>query len=364
MSTLDSSRRASRVAVLVFDECSLFETSVPLSVFGVDRTDTGAPGFTTRPVSLDAAPLNTTTGLQLTSVENLRWAETAGVVIVPTWRDTSEVPAEPVLAMLRKAHKEGALVVGLCLGAFVLAAAGILDGRRAATHWRHADKLSAMYPDVDVDSAVLYVDEGQVITSAGTAAGLDACLHIVRREYSADSAAAIARRMVVSPHRSGGQAQFIETPVPKASARNELSEVLAWALDNLDQRLDVEALSRKAHMSRRNFDRRFRELNGSAPLEWLLHQRVIRAQQLLEHTDLPIDHVANKVGFSSGVSLRPHFRRTVGVSPQQYRSAFRAASSEPDEGSIPTQRTVMPAHQTRLTDREKPIRPRVTVQDP
>src|ERR1700712_4477926 len=232
-------RQPDRVAVLVFDRCALFETSVPLSVFGVDRTDTGAPAFETRAVACESAPLTTTTGIEIGATEDLAWAETAGVLVVPTWRDPDELPPGPVLDALRKAHDEGALLIGLCLGAFVLAAAGLLDGRGAATHWCHAEKLAAMYPSVSVDPTVLYVDEGRVITSAGTAAGLDACLHVVRREYGAEAATAIARRMVVSPHRSGGQAQFIERPVAPNQTESEFSDVLRWALENLSTDLDV-----------------------------------------------------------------------------------------------------------------------------
>jgi transcriptional regulator GlxA family with amidase domain len=315
-------RRANRVAVLLFDGCPLFETSVPLSVFGVDRSDTGAPVFDIRAVAGEPGPVVTTAGVVLTAPHGLAAVDRAGIVIVPTWRDPAEQPPAAVLAALRRAHREGALILGLCLGAFVLAAAGLLDGRRAATHWRYAERLAAAHPAVEVDPAVLYVDDGQVITSAGTAAGLDACLHVVRREYGAAAAAAIARRMVVSPHRSGGQAQFRENPLP-TQAGAELSDVLAWALDNLDAGLDVQSLSNRAHLSRRTFDRRFREVVGTSPLDWLLHQRVLEAQRLLEGSDLTVDTVASRVGFSNAVAMRPHFRRIVGVSPQSYRQSFR-----------------------------------------
>jgi transcriptional regulator GlxA family with amidase domain len=310
------------VAVLLFNGCPLFETSVPLSVFGVDRSDTGAPVFDTRAVAAEPGPVLTTAGITLAAPRGLAAVDAAGIVIVPTWRDPAERPPAAVLSALRRAHREGAVIIGLCLGAFVLAAAGLLDGHRAATHWRYAERLAADYPAIEVDPTVLYVDAGQVITSAGTAAGLDACLHVVRREYGAAAAAAIARRMVVSPHRSGGQAQFIDNPLPRQTGA-ELTDVLAWAIDNLDASLDVQALSNRAHLSRRTFDRRFREVTGTSPLDWLLHQRVLEAQRLLEGSDLTVDTVASRVGFSNAVAMRPHFRRIVGVSPQSYRQTFR-----------------------------------------
>ncbi len=313
------------VAVLMFDRAPLFEMSVPLSVFGVDRSDTGAPRFRLLAVAGESGPLRTTGGVEISAPHRLRSVARADVVVVPTWRDPGVHPPDPVLAALRRAHARGALVVGLCLGAFVLAAAGLLDGRRAATHWRYADLLAERYPHVSVDATVLYVDDGDVVTSAGTAAGLDACLHVVRREFGAQAAAAIARRMVVPPHRRGGQAQYVERPVPADAERDRFADVLAYAEANLDRDLDVDALAARALMSRRTFDRRFRETTGSSALQWLLAQRVLRAQQLLETTDLPVDDVARRCGFASAVALRPHFRRAVGVAPRDYRATFSAS---------------------------------------
>lgn len=315
------------VAVVLFDRAPLFETSVPLGVFGVDRTDTGAPAFRVLAVAGEPGPLRSTAGVELTAPHTLRALARADIVVVPTWRDPAGDPPEPVLAALRRAHARGALVVGLCLGAFVLAAAGLLDGRRVATHWRWADLLAQRYPQVEVDPDVLYVDDGDVVTSAGTAAGLDACLHVVRREFGADAAAAIARRMVVPPHRTGGQAQYVEHPVPADVEGDRFAEVLAYAAAHLDEDLDVDELAARALTSRRTFDRRFREATGSSPLQWLLAQRVLRAQELLETTDLPVDEVARRCGFASAVALRPHFRRAVGVAPREYRAAFGRASA-------------------------------------
>jgi transcriptional regulator GlxA family with amidase domain len=313
----------------MFDRCPLFEISVPLSVFGVDRRSTGAPAYEVLAIAADEGQLLSTGGVRVASNYGLGDLTGAGVVIVPTWRDPAERPPEPVLESLRLAHQEGALVVGLCLGAFVLAAAGLLDGRRAATHWMHAAGLAASYPEVTVDADVLYVDDGSVITSAGTAAGLDACLHIVRRQFGSAAATAIARRMVVPPHRSGGQAQYIQRAVSDPDGSSDLAGALLWAVAHLHEPLDVGTLARRAHLSRRTLDRRFRDELGTSPLAWVLHQRVLEAQRLLESTDLTVDAVAGRAGFSSGMALRPHFRRVVGVSPQDYRRTFRRAVRTP-----------------------------------
>jgi transcriptional regulator GlxA family with amidase domain len=319
--------RFTRVAVLVFQGAPLFETSVPLSVFGVDRSSTGAPVFECWALAADDPPLTSTTGLQVTPGRGLPSLDEADVVVVPTWRDPDSRPSAEVVVALQRAHARGATVVGLCLGAFVLAAAGLLDGRRAATHWLYAARLAELHPSVDVDPAVLFVDEGNVLTSAGTAAGIDACLHLVRTSYGASAATAIARRMVVAPQRTGGQAQFIEQPIPEDTGTGSLSDVLEWAARHLDTEVTVDDLAGRAHMSRRSFDRRFREVTGTSPLRWLLHQRVLAAQRLLEDTDLPVDDVAAAVGMGLGVTLRPHFRRLVGVSPQAYRATFGPRSS-------------------------------------
>jgi transcriptional regulator GlxA family with amidase domain len=311
------------VAVLVFDRAPLFEMSVPLSVFSPDVPAGAGHRFELRSVAAEPGPLRTTGGLQVRAPYGLDALDTAGIVVVPAWRDPAERPGEPVLGALRAAHASGAVVVGLCLGAFVLAAAGLLDGKRAVTHWAYTATLAARYPDVTVDAAALFIDEGDVLTSAGAAAGIDACLHLVRRTIGAAAAAAIARRMVVPPQRSGAQAQYLDQPVPER-VDDHLFEVLTHALEHLDSDLDVDSMAARAHMSRRAFDRKFRAVVGDSPMRWLLHQRVLHAQRLLEATDLSVDSIARQVGLGAGVSLRPHFRRQVGVSPQRYREAFRA----------------------------------------
>ncbi|KAB8180836.1 helix-turn-helix domain-containing protein [Microbispora catharanthi] len=316
------------IAVLMFDQAPLFETSVPISVFGADRSDMGVPRFDLRAVGGDPGPLTTTGGIRLTAPYGLDALADAATVVVPSWRGPAQRPPEPALAALRDAHADGATVVGLCRGAFVLAAAGLLNGRRAATHWLYAPALAAAYPDVQVDASVLFVDDGDLITSAGTAAGIDACLHLVRRRFGAQVANTIARRMVVPPQRSGGQAQYIEHPLPDPDTNDPLGEILSHAIHHLDDPdLDVDSLAGHALMSRRSFDRRFRELTGTSPLQWLLTQRIMRAQRLLETTDLSVDAIARNVGFTNGIALRPHFRRILGVAPQTYRDTFHARTA-------------------------------------
>ena len=311
------------IAVLAFDGISPFHLAVPCAVFGEDRSADGLPRFRFRVCAMERGPLRTTAGFTLAAPHRLRDLERASTVIVPTWRDPEERPPEPLLNALRRADARGARLVGLCLGTFVLAAAGVLDGRRATTHWRWADRLAQLYPAVRVDPGVLYVDEGRVLTSAGTAAGLDCCLHLLRRDHGAEVAAAVARRLVVPPHRQGGQAQYIEQPLPAVAERHPLSEVLAWATRNLHRPLGLDELARRAHMSRRTFTRRFRAAEGTTPAQWVTHQRLALAQRLLETSDRPIEWVAQRAGFGTALSMRKNFIAAFRVSPRQYRQEFR-----------------------------------------
>lgn len=329
MGAVEVTRAMSTISVLMFDQADLFETSVPISVFGLDRTVSGAPKFDLRPVAAEGGPVVMTGGVRLDAPGGLDSLDEAGIIIVPSWRDPAERPPRHVLDAVTHAHHDGALIVSLCMGAFVLAATGLLDGRRSATNWFHAARLQEMYPRVQVDSSALFVDHGDVVASAGCTAGIDACLHVVRRVWGAQAALAIARRMVVPPLRAGGQAQFIDQPLPPAVGSDALAETMAFALGHLDTTLDADILSRRANMSRRSFDRRFREATGTSVTQWLLHQRVLRAQRLLENTDLSIDEVARAAGIPTAITLRPHFRRVVGVSPQRYREAFRLTETAP-----------------------------------
>ncbi|MBG6104348.1 transcriptional regulator GlxA family with amidase domain [Micromonospora vinacea] len=248
----------------------------------------------------------------------------AGTVIVPSVEDVDADLPPNLLDAVRAAHRAGARMVSLCTGAFVLAAAGVLDGLRATTHWAHTEALAARHPLVRVDPDVLYVDNGTVLASAGKAAALDLCLHLIRRDHGSTVANAVARRLVVPPHRAGGQAQYLTTPVP-ARDDHPLATVFPWALARLDRPLTVEDLARQANMSSRNLARHFRSATGTTPLLWLSTQRVRRAQELLEQTDDSIDAIAEAAGMGTAATLRRHFHRTVGVPPDAYRRTFRSA---------------------------------------
>ncbi|GAB3238831.1 helix-turn-helix domain-containing protein [Glycomyces halotolerans] len=314
------SERFERVTVVLFDGGAMFEAAVPISVFGARRRTW--PRFDLR-VAAETDTVSTTAGVTLTAPHGLEAVGDAEVVIVPTYpEDLDREPSGKVLDALRAAHEAGAVVVGLCLGAFVLAAAGLLDGRRATTHWHRAPLLAERFPAVRVLEHELYVDEGDVLTSAGSAAGIDLCLHLIRRSFGADAAADLARAMVVPPHRSGGQAQYIDRPVPAVDRADPLAEALDWALANLDRPLSVDDLAARAAMSRRSFDRHFKAATGTTPTQWLLHHRLAHAQRLLETTDLPVEQVARRSGFASAVALRPHFRDRFHTSPSGYRAAF------------------------------------------
>ncbi|MEV4348148.1 helix-turn-helix domain-containing protein [Actinoplanes sp. NPDC049596] len=318
-------RDPATIGVLIGDGATILEVAVAPRVFEIDHGPRGGPTFELVTAGEHPGPLTTTGGITLTAPHPLAALDRAGTVIIPGWRRPGGPPvAEPVLAALRRAYDEGATVVGLCLGAFVLAEAGLLDGRRATTHWVCLPEFAERFPKVEVVPDALFVDEGAVVTSAGSAAGLDACLHLLRREYGPAVANATARALVVAPQRAGGQAQFVERPVPAMAGADPVTTAMRYALEHLeDTALDIDRLAAAARLSRRSFDRRFRETAGCSPLQWLLHQRVLRAQQILSTTDLPMNAVARASGFTDGVTLRPHFRRLVGVPPQTYRAGFR-----------------------------------------
>ncbi|MBO2464614.1 helix-turn-helix domain-containing protein [Actinomadura violacea] len=301
------------VALAVTDGMLHFELSLAHEIFdaapGYDLTVCG-PG----PVRVGRFLLEPDHGL-----DRLR---DAGTVIVPGW-DVDIDPPDDLVDAVRAAYEAGARVASLCTGAFVLAAAGLLDGERATTHWIHADALADRHPLVNVDPDVLYVDNGRVLTSAGKAAAVDLCLHLVRLDHGSAVANAVARRLVVAPHRDGGQAQFVTAPVP-APSDHPIAGLLRWAVERLDRPLTVDDLARQARMSPRNLGRHFRSVTGTTPLQWLLSQRIRHAQELLETTDDGIDAIAAATGMGTATTLRRHFNRTVGVPPDTYRRTFRA----------------------------------------
>lgn len=309
------------VAVVAFDQISPFHLSVPCVVFG--DAHPGAPRFDLRVCAADAGPLRTTAGFRVQVDHGLDALERAQIVIVPSWRDTTERAPQALLDALTAAHAAGAQLVGLCLGAFVLADAGLLDGRRATTHWAAAPAFAQRFPNVVLDADVLYVEDGGLLTSAGTAAGIDCCLHLLRRRYGGEVANRVARRLVTPPHRQGGQAQFIEQALPAHPRDSRLADLLDWVRARLDQPHSLDSLAERALMSRRSFTRHFCQVTGATVGDWLLGERLALCQRLLETTDQPVERIAALAGFGSAVSLRQHFGRAFGVSPSAWRQTFR-----------------------------------------
>jgi transcriptional regulator GlxA family with amidase domain len=317
------------VALAVTEGNPLFGLAIPCAVFGTDRRDLADPWYDFRV----CAPPGTSVGgwFRADTPHGLDDLVTADTVLVPACDGIPDPPPADLVDAVRAAHEAGARVASVCTGAFVLAAGGLLDGRRATTHWLYADRLARTYPQVRVDPAVLYVDEGDILTSAGQAAGIDLCLHMVRADHGAAVANALARRLVVAPHRPGGQAQFTDNPVP-ADGGQGLGELLAWALDHLDQPLSVVDLARQATMSPRNLSRHFLASTGTTPLRWLLSQRTHRAQELLERTEDSVDQIAERVGMGSAATLRRHFNRALGVPPDTYRRTFHQQRGDTGAG--------------------------------
>ncbi len=310
------------VAVLVMDNVAPFELGVLCEVFGVDRSDQGLPTYDFAVCSPGARPVGTTAGFTVRPDHDLDRLDAADLVGVPAMGIDVQVPDE-VVAALRRAADRGAWVVSVCSGIFVLQAAGLLDGRRCTTHWMYSDELALRCPTASVDPDVLYVQDGRLVTSAGTAAGIDACLHIVRQEHGARIANGVARRMVVPPHRDGGQRQYVEAPLPPPRVGETLVPLLDWVVEHLDEMHTVESLSARAHMAPRTFARRFRAETGTTPYSWLIAQRLLLAERLLEETDEPVDLVAERAGFGTAPVLRHHFGQHRHTTPQAFRRAFR-----------------------------------------
>ncbi|MFD7260389.1 helix-turn-helix domain-containing protein [Streptomyces sp. NPDC059874] len=311
------------VALAVTDGMLHFELSLACEVFGYDLSGVADPWYSLAVCGPGAVRLGR---FRMEPDSGLDRLPHADLVIVPGWADVDVDPPAELVDAVRAAHEAGARVASLCTGAFILAAAGLLDGRRATTHWAHTQALADRYPGVEVDPDVLYVDSGSVLTSAGKAAAMDLCLHLVRLDHGSAIANALARRLVVPPHRAGGQAQFVPAPVP-AQDDHPLADLLPWAIERLDRALTVEDLARRANMSSRHLGRHFRSVTGTTPLQWLLTQRIRRAQELLETTGDSVDTIAEATGMGTAASLRRHFNRTIGVPPDAYRRTFRSSRS-------------------------------------
>lgn len=329
-----------RVVALCFDGVVAFDLAVPAQVFSIAAhptltTPEGGEGrmraqarYSFATCSIGGATVKTTTGFAVRPDSDLSALKTADTVVLPAYFDVFSSPPTEAIEALRAAARRGARVISVCTGAFALAHAGLLDGRRATTHWAFADELAARFPTIDVDPAALYVDEGAVMTSAGLSAGIDLCLHVVRKDCGAAVGERVARHMVAAPHREGGQAQFIERPAPgPEQAPSSLEPTRLWALGHLAEPLDVASMAAHAGVSPRTFARRFREEANTTPLQWLLGQRVLEARRLLEETDLPIDAIAWRAGFGTAASLRDHFRRATATTPTAYRRSFKPVAA-------------------------------------
>lgn len=309
------------VAILAYDGLCTFEFGIAIEIFALPRPEFDFAWYRHCVVAVDQGPMRALGGFAVTADSGYEALGEARTIIIPGWRNRDETPPQALLDELRNAYERGARLLSICSGVFVLAATGLLDGKRATTHWRYSDELARRFPKIEVDSAVLYVDSGQVITSAGSAAGIDACLHLVERDFGAHIANTVARRLVMAPLRSGGQAQFIPAPVAQAP-RHGLAEVLEWAVERLGEPLTIRQLAAKALMSERTFLRRFSEATGMTPKGWLQHARMAQARSLLESTDLNTEHIAERCGFASVESFRVAFRKAVGLAPSFYRDRF------------------------------------------
>ncbi|RAK27520.1 AraC family transcriptional regulator with amidase-like domain [Actinoplanes lutulentus] len=314
-----------RIAIFAFDGMIMFHLATPLLVFNEaadhQASEQGA-AWQTIVWSRNGGPVTTVEGIRLSELTGAGVVDEADILVIPSWPDNLPAPDDAFVQLVRGAHARGTAVVGLCLGAYPVVASGILDGRTATTHWAATRRLADDHPAVTVDPSALYIDHGDVLTSAGTASGLDACLHLVRERLGAATATTVARHLVIAPHREGDQAQYIETPVPPVDDTDPIGRATAWALADLRRPLHVEQLAEQARMSPRNFSRHFRRMTGTTPAHWLLSRRLDRARTLLETTALPVEQVAAESGFASVVTFRQRFAAAYATTPSSYRRRF------------------------------------------
>ncbi|WLH01258.1 transcriptional regulator FtrA [Pseudomonas beijingensis] len=318
------------VAILVYEGLCVFEFGIALEIFGLPRPELDVPWYGHQIVAVDPGPMHALGGLRIAVDAGLEALDSARTIIIPGWRSHHEPPPEALLQALRRAHARGARLLSICSGVFALAATGLLDGKTATTHWQFCAELAERFPLIKVDPNVLYVDSGPLITSAGSAAGIDACLHLIARDFGTHIANSVARRLVMAPQRTGGQAQFIVAPVSK-SPRNELTRVLQWLREHLDQPLSVGDMAARVAMSERTFLRRFVETTGLPPKTWLQQERLNRARALLESTDQSTADIAQACGYRSVESFRAAFRNAIGLPPTAYRERFGGGALRPQQ---------------------------------
>ena len=310
-----------KVVELAYDGMPLFEFSIGVEIFGLERPEMGPDWYRFQVARFDDAPARTTAGLVVTAPAALEAIEDAGTIVIPGWPILKPVP-QKLIDLLVRAHARGARILTICSGVVVLAAAGLLAGKRATTHWQYTRHMLAHYPDVSIVPDVLYVDEGQILTSAGSAAGIDLCLHLIRRDFGPEAANKVARRLVIPPHRDGGQAQYIERAVPIVYEANRLGPLLDFMRRHLHQEHRIPDLARRAGMSERTFLRRFSEATGTTPARWLLGVRLNEARDHLETSDVSVERIAERTGFGTTTNLRHHFREQMGTTPTAYRQTF------------------------------------------
>jgi AraC family transcriptional activator FtrA len=317
-----------RVVALAYDGLCTFEFGCTVELFALERPELGVDWYDFRVAAIERGPIRAAGGITVQARYAPGWIRQADTIVIPGWRDADEEPPAALLSLIRAAHRRGARLCSICSGVFVLAAAGVLDGQRATTHWRYAERLARRYPRVQVEADALYIDNGQVITSAGSAAGLDMLLHLVRHDYGARVGNLVAQRLVVPPHRAGGQAQFVPRPMP-ADEAGRLAQLMDWLRQHPAGPHTVASMAQRAAMSARTLQRQFQQATGLGAAEWLTRERVAIAKDLLE-SPLPLAQVAERAGFGSEESLRHHFRRLVATSPGAYRKAFLVAGTSVD----------------------------------
>lgn len=312
------------VVALAYDRLCTFEFGCVVELFALERPELGVAWYDFAVCAIEPGPIRAAGGITISAPHDPALLERADTIVIPGWRDADEAPPPAVLDQLRAAHARGARLCSICSGVFLLAAAGLLDGRRATTHWRYTERLAQRYPRIDVQPGDLYVDSGQVITSAGSAAGLDMLLHLVRRDHGARIGNLVAQRLVVAPHREGGQAQYLPRPMAH-DERGRLTRLMDWVRAHPDQQHTVASMAARAAMSARTLQRQFQDATGFGPVEWVARERVALVKDLLETSDLPLAQVAQRAGFGSEESLRHHFRRVTATSPGAYRRRFTPA---------------------------------------